>query len=113
LFILIFVLALLWIGLGAAWVSDKLLSSKRPYISLPGWAFLASLISIGLLSISVTQESIADIAGSNNLYWFVIHRDIWGESWRQIFEWVGPTFVSILERPVRYTALYMPLLIFL
>lgn len=113
LFILIFVLALLWIGLGAAWVSDKQLSSKRPYISLPSWAFLASLISIGLLSISVTQESIADIAGSNNLYWFVTNRDIWGESWRHIFEWVGPTFVSTLERPVRYTALYMPLLIFL
>lgn len=113
LFIFIFVLALLWIGAGASWISSKILSSSRPLISLPGWVFAASLISLGLLSISVTQESIADITGSNNLYWFVINKDIWGESWRHIFEWLGPTFISMLERPVRYTALYAPLVIFL
>ncbi|MXS84665.1 VanZ family protein [Nitrosomonas sp. HPC101] len=113
LFIFIFVLALLWIGAGAAWISPKILSSTRPYISLPGWVFAASLISLGLLSISVTQESIADITGSNNLYWFVVNKDIWGESWRNIFIWLGPTLISILERPVRYTALHAPLIIFL
>jgi len=111
LFIFIFVLALLWIGAGAAWISSRILSSARPLISLPGWVFAASLISLGLLSISVTQESIADIAGSNNLYWFVVNKDIWGESWRHIFEWLGPTLISMLERPVRYTALYAPLVI--
>ncbi|SFU50950.1 VanZ like family protein [Nitrosomonas eutropha] len=111
LFIFIFVLALLWIGAGATWISSRILSSPRPFISLPGWVFTASLISLGLLSISVTQESIADIAGSNNLYWFVINKDIWGEGWRHIFEWLGPTLISILERSVRYTALYAPLII--
>ncbi len=113
LFIFIFVLALLWIGAGAAWISSRILSSNRPFISLPGWVFTASLISLGLLSISVTQESITDITGSNNLYWFVVNKDLWGKGWRHIFEWLGPTLISILERLVRYTALYAPLVIFL
>lgn len=112
-FIFIFVLALLWVGAGAAWISSRILSSVRPFISLPGWVFTASLISLGLLSISVTQESITDIVGSNNLYWFVTNKDIWGENWRHIFEWLGPALVSMLERSVRYTALYAPLAIFL
>jgi VanZ family protein len=112
-FIFIFVLALLWIGAGAAWLSTKILTSTKPLISLPGWLFIASLISLGLLSVSMTQESMADIAGSNNLYWFVTNRDIWGEGWRHIFEWLGPTLISILERSVRYTALYAPVIIFL
>ncbi|SEI62440.1 VanZ family protein [Nitrosomonas eutropha] len=113
LFIFIFILTLLWIGAGAAWISSRILSSTRPFISLPGWVLTVSLISLGLLSISVTQESIADITGSNNIYWFVINKDIWGEGWRHIFEWLGPTLISTLERPVRYTALYAPLVIFL
>src|SRR5690606_14136825 len=97
----------------AAWISSRILSSVRPFISLPGWVFTASLISLGLLSISVTQESITDIVGSNNLYWLVTNKDIWGENWRHIFEWLGPALVSMLERSVRYTALYAPLAIFL
>lgn len=113
LFIFIFVQALFWIGTGAAWVSHKVATSIRPYLILPCWTMLVSLISLILLSISVTQESIADIAGSNNLYWFVMNRDIWGENWKPIFEWIGPDTVSILERIVRYTALYSPLIIFL
>ena len=113
LFIFIFVQALFWIGTGAAWVSQKVAVSIRPYLTLPCWVMLVSLISLILLSLSVTQESIADIAGSNNLYWFVMNRDIWGEIWKPIFEWIGPETVSILERIVRYTALYSPLIIFL
>ncbi len=113
LFIFIFILALLWIGVSAAWISSKVLSSSKPLLSLPRWVFVVSLISLGLLSSSVTQESIADIVGSNNLYWFVVNKDIWGESWHHIFEWLGPTFISTLERLVRYAALYAPLAIFL
>lgn len=113
LIIFIFVLALLWVGAGAVWVSNKIVSSRVPYLVFPAWIFAASLISLVLLSMSVTQESIADIAGSNNLYWYVINRDIWGESWRHIFEWIGPNMVMILERPVRYAALYTPLIVFL
>lgn len=113
LIIFIFVLALLWIGAGAAWVSNKIVSSNIPYLTLPAWTLAASLMSLALLSMSVTQESIADIAGSNNLYWYVINRDIWGESWRRIFEWIGPNVVMMLERPVRYAALYTPLIVFL
>lgn len=113
LFIFIFVQALFWIGTGAAWVSQRVATSIRPYLTLPCWVMLASFISLALLSLSVTQESIADIAGSNNLYWFVMNRDIWGENWKYIFEWIGPETISLLERIVRYTALYSPLIIFL
>lgn len=113
LFLLVFALALLWVGGGAVWAGRKIASSKRPYFSLPAWTLAASFISLILLSASVTQESIDDIAGSNNLYWFVINRNIWGDGWRDFFMLLGPGVVEVFERPLRYAALYSPLPIFL
>jgi len=113
LFMLIFALVLLWIGGGAVWVSRKIASSKWPYLTFPAWVLAASLISLLLLAASVTQESLDDIAGSNNLYWFVINRNIWGDGWRTIFELVGPSVIGVFERFGRYAALYSPPLIFL
>jgi hypothetical protein len=71
------------------------------------------VISLLLLYASVTEESIADIAGSNNLHWFVTNKDIWGEAARKLFLFLPPQFVSFFERPVRYGALYGPLVTFL
>lgn len=113
LFLLVFALALLWVGGGAVWAGRKIVSSKMPYLSLPAWILAASLISLILLSASVTQESIDDIVGSNNLYWYVVNRSIWGGGWRDFFVLVGPGVIGVFERLGRYAALYSPPLIFL
>lgn len=112
-FLMVFAIALLWVGGGAALAGHKFANSSTPYLSLPLWAFFASLVSLLLLSGSVTQESIGDIAGSNNLYWFVVDRGIWGDGWRQIFLMLGTNVINFIERPVRFAALYSPLPVFL
>ncbi|SHL78817.1 VanZ like family protein [Nitrosospira sp. Nsp11] len=112
-FLLVFAGALLWVGAGAVWASRKIGTSNLPFLSFPIWALLVSLISLMLLATSVTQESIDDIVGSNNLYWFVVNWDIWGSGWREFFLLAGPDVIGLLERLGRYTALYGPLLIFL
>lgn len=111
--LLVFAVALLWIGGGAEWVSRKIASSNRPYITLPAGVLAASIVSLLLLSASVTQESLDDIAGSNNLFWFVINRNIWGEGWRVLFMLAGPDVIGVFERLGRYAALYSVPLIFL
>jgi VanZ family protein len=112
-FLLVFASALLWCGAGAVWMSKKIAFSKLPFFQFPLWTFAVSLISLMLLKMSITQESIDDIAGANNLYWFVVNQDIWGGRWRDFFQMLGPDIIGIIERWGRYTALYSPLLIFL
>lgn len=113
LFVMVFAIALLWVGAGAALLRSKISNSRLPILSFPLWAFFASLVCLLLLSASVTQESIEDIAGSNNLYWFVVNKNIWGDLWREIFLILGQNLVGFVERPVRFAALYGPLFIFL
>ncbi len=70
-----------------------------------------SLVSKMLLSRSVTYESLDDIIGSNNLFGLVTQQGVWGETWKQIVSAIGPNAIDVLERRVRYTALYsVPLL---
>lgn len=109
----LFALALLWIGAGAMWGGKYIADKRHPYLSLPAWCIGASLVSLLLLSASVTQESLDDIAGSNNLYWYVTNRNIWGDAWRDFFSLVGPNFVGVFERLGRFTALYTPPFIFM
>lgn len=109
-----FGLALLWIGIGAVLAAQWVLRSRLPVLAWPLAIACAGLVSLLLLSSSVTQESIGDVSGSNNLYWFVTNRDIWGSWWREIFLWIGsPALIAFLERPVRFTALFTPLVVFL
>lgn len=112
--LVVFALAVLWIGAGARWAGERLSTSPRPVRVIPVYVVLASLVSLGLLYASVTVESLNDIAGSNNLYWFVTHKDIWGATARNLFLAIGsPTPVEFFERPVRFTALYGPLVLLL
>lgn len=108
-YIFVFALALLWVGSGAALGASRLVASTRPWLSLPLSSILASLVCLLLLDISVTGESIDDIAGANNIHWFVTERAIWGEWWQQLFLATPPELISFLERQVRFTALYGPL----
>lgn len=106
----VFTLALLWAGAGSAWLGVTLAKSRYPAWLLPPLALAAGLISLSLLWLSVTAESIADISGSSNLYWFVTNKNIWGDAWRLVFlNLDAPEAVGFLERCVRYSALYAPL----
>lgn len=110
----VFALALLWAGAGSAWLGMVVTSARHPAWMLPPTALAVSLTSLLLLSMSVTDESIGDIAGSSNLYWFVTNKDSWGAAWRVVFLTIdAPELISVLERCVRYSALYAPLAIFL
>jgi hypothetical protein len=111
-FLMIFALALLWVGAGARLVGHRVAISTRPWLVLPLLAFGAGVVSLLLLCASVTQESIGDISGSNNLYWFVVNKDIWGVGARHLFLLIPPDLVAFFERPVRYAALYGPLVTF-
>lgn len=112
-FLAIFVLAVFWVGAGSAWLAARVPISKLPVLAWPAYAFAAAMISLGLLYASVTDARIEKISGSNNLWWFVTNKDIWGVFARQLFAVVGQDIVSIFERPVRYAALYIPVPVFI
>lgn len=107
--IAMFCVALLWLGGGVYFALRIALQAAAPWRRLPFTLLAAGLVMLLLLSLSVTDESLMDIAGSNNLFWWVTNRDIWGSAWRAFFvAWLSPEFVAPLERAVRFLALYLP-----
>ncbi len=110
----IFSLALIWVGLSSrlcAWLIEK---SKIQILALPFYIFLAGIISLLILKLSVTPESISDIAGSSNLNWQVMEKRIWGDIGVALFNSLqAPQLISGIERTVRYLALYCPIIFFL
>ena len=113
-YLAVFALALIWAGLGSAWLGAVVADKRAPAWILPPMAFLVSLVSLALLWGSVTDESIGDITGSSNLYWFVTQRGTWGAAWQWVFlTLLPPEVVGFIERCVRFAALYAPLPIFL
>lgn len=109
-----FSMALLWAGGGSVWLGTRLTLSRWPGLQLPPLALLVSLISLALLWAGVTTESIEDISGSANVFWWVTNRDTWGEFWRRTFLYLdAPAAIGFIEHCVRYSALYAPLPIFL
>ncbi len=112
--LVLFALATLWPGLGTRWAAHRLALSNRPILALPLLWFLVAMGNLLLLFVSVTEESLLDICGSNNLFWFVTNRSTWGESARSLFLAINsPEFVAFFERPVRFAALFGPLVILL
>jgi VanZ family protein len=106
----LFALALLWIGLGSVWLGRALLRSVYPALLFPPMTVLIGLISLALLWSGVTSESISDIAGASNRFWFVTNRNVWGDFWRDLFLYLdAPGVIGFLETCVRYWALYTPL----
>jgi VanZ family protein len=109
-----FAFALLWTGAGSVWLAARLACPQLPELRLPAFTLLVSLVSLALLWASVTAESLDDIAGSSNVFWFVTNKSSWGDVWRDVFLYLdSPGVIGFLERCVRYWALYAPLPIFL
>ncbi|MEQ8230822.1 MAG: VanZ family protein, partial [Gammaproteobacteria bacterium] len=102
----------LWFGAGGALLGRQLATGGKPWLIFPLGTLGAATFALLLMRLGVTTESIADVAGSNNLYWFVTQKEVWGTRWRDVFLALpNPTWVSVLERPVRFTALVAPLFI--
>jgi hypothetical protein len=108
-FLVIFSVAVLWIGFGARVLATWVANSRQPAVTLFVGCIGVALISLILLMLSVTDESLDDICGSNNLHWFVVNKSIWGETARAMFSALPAEVVGFFERPVRFTALYTPL----
>ena len=107
-----FSVAVLWIGVGSALMAYRLTRARWPYMELPVLLLAVCVFSLLLLSLGVTNESIMDIAGSNNLNWYIIHREIWGHGMAELLRRLdSPWLVALFERPVRYTALLGPLVL--
>ncbi|WOJ95034.1 VanZ family protein [Congregibacter variabilis] len=91
----------------------------RPYRYDVAWVLPVALLISGsttlfLLGFAVTKESISDIAGSTNLFYYVTKEQIWGPTGVWLFENLfSPGFVRFFERPVRFSALFAPLTFFL
>ncbi len=107
----LFALALLWIGGGAWWVAVCGARSRLGALWLPVLVFAAAMVSLLLLSGSVTRESLDDITGSPDLYRRITQDAIWGATWRERMAPWPADAVQVLERALRYTALYALLLI--
>lgn len=107
----LFSVALLWLGAGPWGLARWAGSLPRGWLWLPTLLPLAALFSLLLLRLSVTQESLDDITGSTDLYRRVTMENYWGEAWRETMAWLPVTLVDVLERGVRFTALYCLLLV--
>ncbi len=106
----LFALTILWAGAGAVLLGRLLSRSRHPGLLIVPATLMVCLVSLSLLWSAVTTESIEDIAGSSNLFWFVTNRDIWGEAWRKIFLYLNdPDTIGLIEHYCRYSALYAPL----
>jgi hypothetical protein len=105
--LVIFSLALLWIGGGAMMLARWLAQSRYPYFVLPLGAFVLAMVSRTLLKYSVTYESLNDILGSSTLFRDITLNKIWGEYWSHMFSAANlPSLVEFFERRIRYTAFY-------
>lgn len=110
----VFALSLIWIGAGSVWLVRRLSHSRLPGITLFPLTLAVSLFSLALLWSGVTSESVDDIVGSANRFWFVTNEEAWGPFWRVTFLYLDvPEIIGFLETCVRYWALYTPLSIIL
>lgn len=105
----LFATAVLWAGAGPVLGARHVARSAHPGWSAILWAFVCSVVMLGLLSLSVTEESIGDVAGSSNRYWFVTQKGDWGPAMAEAFRILGPAVVDPVERIIRFVALYGPL----
>ena len=105
-----FALFILWFGMSIPLIVSKLMASNdRHFIKFPGWVFLSGLISYLLLKLSVSSETMGDITGSSNTFWFVTHKEIWGDFGlllASVINW--PPIWNVIEQVVRFLALFSP-----
>lgn len=112
--LVIFAMAVLWIGAGSAWFGRRLAVERYPEFVVFPLTLVVGMISLALVWSSATTESVGDIVGASNRFWFVTKENAWGDIWRDIFLALdAPDVIAFIETCIRYWALYTPLSIFL
>ena len=102
----LFSVAGLSVGVGGALAGKYTARSKHVFVALPVTTILACLATYFFLRLSVTIESIGDVTGSTNTYWFVMNRHMWGDAGVWLYETIGSREVIFaVERFVRFTTL--------
>jgi VanZ family protein len=105
-----FSVALLWAGAGPVWLGTHLAKAHRPGLQLLPLTLLVCAISLTWLWAGVSTESVEDISGSANRFWFVTQQEVWGAAWKNVFLLIGSRqLIDVVEHFVRYSALYAPL----
>jgi len=104
----IFVLAMLWLGYSCAWAANRLTVKQQSAAWLMPYAIGAVLIFYALLLACITDESLADIAGSANLRWFLVKRNLWGESGVWLATAMPAALFDSVEHALRFLALWLP-----
>lgn len=109
-----FALAVFSFGIGGTIAGHRVARSKTPWAALPLYSILACYITYLLLAVSVTAESLSDIAGSSNTYFFVMKKDMWGDTGVWLYTLIGSqNLIADVERIVRFTALMGPVFMWL
>lgn len=106
-------LALISIGASVSIVAWRLAASRRPFLSFPGYAFLATVTTHLLLYLSVTRESLYDITGStvfvNRVMEYKVLGDLGADAMQAIGLSIVQPVVNLIEPILRFAALFMPL----
>lgn len=103
----LFSLAAVSVGAGGAYVGRVVAESGRAVSLLPGGTLAACLVTYLLLVSSVSAESLWDITGSANTYWFVMNQHMWGDFGVWLYDMIGSrALIQAVERFVRFTALF-------
>jgi hypothetical protein len=109
-----FALAVFSFGIGGTIAGHRVARSRMPWAALPLYSILACYFTYLLLAVSVTAESLSDIAGSSNTYFFVMKRDMWGDTGVWLYTLIGSqNLIADVERIVRFTALMGPIFMWL
>ena len=109
-----FALAAFSFGIGGTVAGHRVARSQLPWLALPVYAILACCFTYLLLALCVTSESLSDIAGSSNTYFFVMQKDIWGDTGKWLYTLIGSRdLIAAVERVVRFVALLGPVFIWL
>jgi len=112
--LMFFSLAVFSFGIGGTIAGHRVARSRLPWLALPGYAIFACFITYLLLAACVTSESLADIAGSSNTYFFVINKGIWGDTGVWLYTLIGSqSLIAAVERIVRFIALMGPVFVWL
>ena len=107
----VFAVALLWLGAGPWWIAQQAGRKSWPVLWLPFWLVLTVCISLLLVKLSVTAESLDDVTGAADLYRRIVQENSWGDDWRnRLADWPAAS-INLIESAVRFSALYGLLLV--
>lgn len=107
----IFSLALIWLGSGPWLVAQLAMrtTTRRGHITvwLPFFLLGIALVSFLLVNLATPEIMLDKIIGSPDLYRQIVGESQWGEAWRRSLSAWPQSLINVLERTVRYGALYL------